>query len=381
MKTQLNVGLIGHKFMGKAHTHALRDVAMFFDLDAVPVMKVICGVEDDLEEAAHRYGWQECTHSWDQVVNDPEIDIVDIATPGNTHREIAVAAARQGKHILCEKPLALTSDEAREMYECAEKAHINHMVNFNYRRLPAVALTKKLINEGQLGTIYHFRGTYQQDWPLDPNFPFVWRMDKTIAGGGSMADKGSHLVDLARYLVGEIAEVACASSIFVRERPMPGRNREHKQVTTDDAAVFIARFESGAQGVFHTSRVSAGHKNSLTFEVNGSNGSVIFDLERLNELQFYTTSDPADANGFRRIMVTEPLHRYIKNWWPPGHVLGWEHTFVNQYYEFLRAIAQHSPCSPSFFDGVKNLEVLAAIEVAAAERRWAKLGESNFRSE
>ena len=373
MKRALNVGLIGHKFMGKAHSHALRDVAMFFDLEAVPVMKTVCGVEDDLEEAARRYGWQAFTHSWEEVVNDPAIDIIDIATPGNTHWQIALAAAHQGKHILCEKPLALTPGEAREMYDAAEKAHVKHVVNFNYRRLPAVALAKKLIEEGQLGTIYHSRGTYQQDWPLDPNFPFIWRMDRTVAGAGSMADKGSHIVDLARHLVGEFEEVACASSIFVKERPLPDQSHSKRDVTTDDAAVFIGRFQNGALGAFETSRMGAGHKNALTFEVNGSKGSVMFDLERLNELKLYTTSDPTDANGFRTIMVTEPFHQYVKSWWPPGHVLGWEHTFVHQYYEFLQAIACDSAPSPSFHDGVKNQEVLAAIEKAAAENGWVKV--------
>jgi predicted dehydrogenase len=378
MKRALNVGLIGHKFMGRVHSHALRVVTMFFDLDAVPVMRVLCGIEDDLEDAARRYGWQTFTHSWKEVVNNPEIDIIDIASPGNMHCEIAIAAARQGKHILCEKPLALTLPEAREMYKAVEKAHVKHVVNFNYRRLPAVALAKRIIDDGQLGTIYHFRGTYQQDWPLDPNFPFIWRMDKTVAGAGSMADKGSHVVDLARYLVGEFEEVACSSAIFVNERPLPDHNHSRKQVTTDDAAVFIARFQNGALGIFETSRMSAGHKNALAFEVNGSKRSILFDLERLNELRFYTTSAPKEVNGFQTIMVTEPCHQYIKNWWPPGHVLGWEHTFVHQYYEFLKAIAHHAASSPSFYDGMKNREVLMAIETAAVEKRWTKVGESTL---
>ena len=373
-KQQLRIGLIGHKFMGRAHSHALRHVSTFLDLDSPPVMKVICGIEDDLAEVARRYGWQSFTHSWEEVVGNPEIDIVDIATPGNTHWQIALAAAREGKHILCEKPLALTPREAREMYEAAESAGVKHVVNFNYRRLPAVRLARNLIAEGQLGTIYHFRGTYQQDWPLDPHFPFIWRMDKAIAGAGSMADKGSHVVDLARYLVGEFAEVASSSAIFVKERPLPGPSDSKAEVTTDDAAVFIARFQNTALGVFETSRMSAGHKNSLVFEVNGSKGSIVFDLERLNELQFYTTSDPEKAKGFRTIMVTELCHQYVKGWWPPGHVLGWEHTFVHQYYEFLTAIARNSATSPSFYDGLMNQEVLAAIETAATTKRWAKVG-------
>lgn len=369
MAAPLNVGLIGHKFMGKAHSHALRDLAMFFPLSRTPVMKVLCGIEDDLEETAERYGWQSSTRSWRDVVDDPDVHVIDIATPGNTHCEIAVAAAQKGKHILCEKPLALNVSEALRMLEAAERHGVRHMVNFNYRRVPAVVLAKKLIEEGRLGRIYTFRGTYQQDWPLDPSFPHIWRMDREKAGAGSMADKGSHVVDLARYLVGEFEEVASTLEIFVKERPLSGASTS-KQVTTDDAAVFIARFGNGALGLFGTSRMGAGHKNTLGFEVNGSLGSVIFDLERLNELQVYFTSDRPEVQGFRTVMVTQPDHEYIKQWWPPGHVIGWEHTFVHQYYEFLKAVIENRPASPSFSDGLKAQQVLDAIEQASIEKRW-----------
>ena len=366
MKPQFNVGLIGHKFMGKAHSHALRDVAMFFDLPVEPVMHTLCGLEDDLEETARRYGWQRWTHSWREVIEDPAIAAVSIATPGNTHREIAVAAAARGKHVLCEKPLALDTREALEMYRAAEAAGVRHVVNFNYRRVPAVALAKQWIEEGRLGKLYHFRGWYQQDWPLDPAFPFIWRMDKQVAGAGSMADKGSHIVDLARYLAGEFAEVAAASEIFVKQRSA-------REVTTDDAAAWVARFGSGALGVFFTSRMSAGHKNSLGFEVNGSEGSLVFDLERLNELQVWFASDAPETRGFRTVPVTESSHPYIKSWWPPGHMLGWEHTFVHQYYEFIRAAAAGSDVTPSFLDGLRNQQVLDAVAQAALEKRWVQV--------
>jgi predicted dehydrogenase len=372
MKREIRIGLIGHKFMGRAHSHALHDVAFFFDLDAVPMMHTLCGLGADVAATAARYGWRNWTESWEAVVGNPEIDAVAVCTPGNTHREIAVAAARAGKHVLCEKPLALNAAETGQMLAAARQAGVRHMVNFNYRRLPAVNLAKTLIDEGRLGTIYTFRATYYQDWPLDPGFPFLWRMDKSVAGAGSMADKGSHIVDLARFLAGDFAEVAAASEIFVKERQDGAVRRE---VTTDDAAVFVARFRSGALGVFATSRMSAGHKNALGFEVNGSRGSVIFDLERLNELQVYFASDPPETQGFRTVMATQPGHKYMHAWWPPGHIIGWEHTFVHQYYEFLQAIAAGAGCSPDFEDGHQAQRVLDAIERAAAEKRWVSLSE------
>jgi predicted dehydrogenase len=372
MNRRIHIALIGHRFMGKAHSHALHDLPLFFDAGVEPVRRVLCGRGGDLEETAARYGWQTSTRRWQDVVEDPDIHVVDIATPGNTHCEIAIAAARAGKHVICEKPLALNAREARQMYEAAESAGVKHMVNFNYRRVPAVNLAKQIVDDGRLGDIYYFRGTYWQDWPLDPQFPFLWRMDKCVAGAGSMADKGSHLVDLARFLVGEFSEVAATTGVFVKERPAKEGPRA---VTTDDAAAFVARFENGALGLFGTSRMSAGHRNSLGFEINGSRGSLIFDLERMNELQVYFASDPGDTQGFRTVMATQPEHPYMKNWWPPGHVIGWEHTFVHQYYEFLKAIAEDGNPSPSFRDGWRAQQVLDAVEVAASTRRWVGVGQ------
>jgi predicted dehydrogenase len=326
MPPPLRIALIGHKFMGNAHQHALQDVDLFFDSGLRPIRRTLCGIEDDVAGTAERWGWERWTHDWREAVADPNVDAVDIATPGNTHAGIAIATAKAGKHVLCEKPLALTSAEARAMLDAATAAGVTHGVNCNYRRLPAVALAQKLIAAGELGEIYYFRATYWQDWPLAADFPWVWRFDRATAGAGSMADKGSHLVDLARYLVGEFAEVAATSEIFVRERPASGGT---KPVTTDDAAAFLARFSSG-------------------FEVNGSKGSVIFDLERLNELRLYSTSDRADAQGFRTVLVTQPEHPYIKSWWPPEH-------------------------SPSFADGLRAQEVLDAVEQAAREKRWVEI--------
>jgi predicted dehydrogenase len=339
-----------------------------------PSMRTICGRDEgELSKVAQHYGWQKHTTEWEQIVSDPDIHIVVIASPGNTHHEIAIAAAQAGKHILCEKPLSITLAEALEMHRVAEQSRIKAVVNFNYRRIPAVVMAHNLIAEGKLGDIYHFKGVYQQDWPLDADFPYVWRMDKAIAGAGSMADKGSHIVDLARYLVGEFDEVSGTSEIFVKERLLPDGSGRRRTVTTDDAAVFVARFVDGALGVFETSRMSAGHKNGLWFEVNGSKGSLRFELERLNELQVYFTSDPDECQGFRTVMATQPSHPYISYWWPPGHIIGWEHTFIHQYYELMKAIADDTRPSPDFYDGMRCQQVLEAIELAARQKQWVKV--------
>jgi predicted dehydrogenase len=372
MKKILNVGLIGHKFMGKAHSHALKDVSMFFDLEVKPVMKVICGLEDDIAQIAEKYGWERYEKSWENVVSDPEIDIIDISTPGYTHKDIAIAAAQNGKHIFCEKPLATSLEEARVMYETVEKYGVKHMVDFNYRCVPAIQLAKKIIIEGKLGKIYSFKGCYQQDWALSEELPLLWRMEKEKVGLGP-AEAGSHIIDIARFLIGDFSQVAGAMETFIKERYLPGQNKIKRPVTTDDEAVFISRFANGALGVFETSRMSAGRKNALSFEINGSKGSLRFELERLNELNIYFTDDAEDLQGFRRIIVTEPSHKYIKQWWPSGHIIGWEHTFIHQYYEFLKAIAEDYKPSPNFYDGMKSQEIVEAISKAELEKCWIKI--------
>jgi predicted dehydrogenase len=375
MKKQLNVGLIGHKFMGKAHSHAYRDVAMFFPLDIVPVMKMVSGVEDDVKDIAEQYGWQSYTHDWEQVVYNPEIDLIDITTPDAFHKDIAIAALKEGKHVICEKPLAISLADAREMYAAAAASGVKHLVNFNYRRVPAVVLAKKLIDEGKLGNIYHFNALYQQDFALDEKIPYAWRMDKKLAGAGTMADKGAHILDLGRFLVGELDAVSCMSATFIKERDVPGQPGVKKPVTTNDAAVFIGRYANGALGLFETSNMSAGRKNALSFEVNGSKGSVHFDLERLNELQVYFADDADDVQGFRTVIATEPSHQYIKAWWPSGHIIGWEHTFVHQVYEMLKAISEDYQPTPSFLDGLRCQELVAAVAQADEENRWVKISE------
>lgn len=373
MKKQLNVGLIGHKFMGKAHTNALRHMGMFFDPGAKPVMKVLCGMEDDVAEVAERYGWESFEKDWRKVIRNPDIDIIDISSPGFTHVDIAIEAARNGKHIICEKPLANTLEEAKKMLQAVQEYGVKAAVNFVYRRVPAIALAKKIVESGKLGKIFHFKATYQQEWAALPGTPYFWRFDKQMAGAGSMADKGAHIIDLARFLVGEFESVAGTSDIFINIRESLNDPKVSKQVTTDDAAMFLARFENGAMGIFETSRIAVGHKNTLEFEINGSRGCIRFDLERLNELNVYFSEEDRTIQGFRNILVTEPEHAYMDKWWPAGHIIGWEHLFIHQYYEFIRNIVEDSDPSPGFYDGMKAQQVIECVEKAAAEKSWINI--------
>lgn len=370
MGKKLNIGLIGYRFMGRAHSAALRTMPLFFDPGAEPVLKVVCGLRDEVAEFAKKFGWQSYVHHWDEVVGDPEVDIVAIASPGHTHADIAVAAAAGGKHIFCEKPLGLTFEEARLMHDAARQGKVKHMVNFNYRRVPAVQLAHDLIREGRLGRIYHFKASFQQDWAADPAVPYLWRFDHRQAGFGSMADKGSHIIDLARFLVGEIHSVAGMSEIFIKERaPLEHTSTRHR-VTTDDAAIFIAGFDCGAMGTFQTSRITAGCKGALQFEVGGSKGCLRFNLERLNELEACFSGEEKTIQGFRNILVTEPGHRYMDRWWPPGHIIGWEQVLCHQYYEFIKAIVEDYPAQPGFHDGMINQQIIEAVNRAAVEKTW-----------
>jgi len=371
-KEPLRFELAGHRFMGKAHSQALRDVSFFFDTRFEPVLALLCGLEEDLAETARRYGWRAWTHRWQDVVADPAIDVVAIATPGNTHCEIAAAAAGAGKHHICEKPLALNGEQAARMCEAAEKAGVRHMVNFNYRRVPAVQLARQLIEQGRLGDIRYFQGAYWQDWCVDPGFPRVWRFDKNASGAGCMVDNGSHLIDLTHLLVGDIAEVAAAAEIYVRERPLPGGDSPGA-VTTDDAAAFIARFRNGAPGLFGTSRMSAGHKNASVFEVNGSRGSLFFDLERLNELQVFLPDDRPGHAGLSNDhshRAGSPLYRKLV---AAGACprLG-AHLYSPVIRVLARPGADRLPC-PSVHDGLTVQRVLDSVEVASAEKRWIRV--------
>ncbi|MGE0101377.1 MAG: Gfo/Idh/MocA family protein [Blastocatellales bacterium] len=368
MKKKLNVALLGYQFMGRAHSNAWRQVGHFFDVPVEPVMKVVCGRnEAAVSDAARTLGWEEYSTDWRKVIERDDIDIVDICTPGEAHAEQAIAAAEAGKVVFCEKPLGNTLDEAVEMLAAVERNKVTHMICHNYRRVPAVSLAKQMIEDGKIGRIYHYRGTYLQDWIVDPMFPRVWRLEKSKTGSGALGDIASHSIDLARYLVGEITEVSGMLKTFVTERPLPGTS-EMAPVDVDDAALSLLRFENGAIGSVEGSRMAPGRKNYNRFEINGSRGSIVFDLERLNELEVYIDEGP--NSGFKDIYVTDPAHPYFAAWWPAGHIIGYEHTFIHTVYELLKAIDEGRIPSPNFADGLRNQRVLDAIERSAASRSW-----------
>jgi len=383
--SEIRVGMVGYKFMGKAHSNAYRALPMFFpDAPLKPVMTAICGRDAaGVEQARAQFGWQSVETDWRKLVARDDIDLVDINAPSDAHKEIALAAAAAGKHIFCEKPLALNLADSREMLEAAEKAGVKHMVGFNYRFSPAVQLAKKLIAEGRIGKIFHFRGWFLQDWIIDPDFPLVWRLQKDIAGSGSHGDLGAHVIDMARFLVGEFKEVIGTSETFVKERPIPSamtglsakgdKNAPKGEVTVDDATAFLARFENGAMGTIEATRFAAGHRCTNAFEINGSKGSIKFDFERMNELQVYFRDDADDVQGFRRVLATDPSHAFMEAWWPPGHTIGFEHTFTHEVLELMNAIQEDRQPAPSFVDGVKCQEVLEAVDRSIEERTWVSL--------
>ncbi|GKQ35246.1 Gfo/Idh/MocA family protein [Streptomyces sp. A012304] len=376
----LRVGMVGYAFMGAAHSQGWRTAGRVFDLPRSPVLAVICGRDAAaVRTAADRHGWAATETDWRALIERDDVDLVDICTPGDSHAEIAVAALAAGKHVLCEKPLANTVQEAETMARAAEAAYDNGqlaMVGFNYRRVPATALARRMVAEGRLGTLRHVRVTYLQDWLVDPEFPLTWRLRKELAGSGSLGDLGAHIVDLAQHLAGErLAGVSALTETFVRRRPLAdgatrglagtGAGTAMGTVTVDDAALFTARFPSGALASFEATRYATGRKNALRIELNGERGSLAFDLERLNELWFHDATEPGAHAGFRRILVTEPDHPYLDAWWPPGHGLGYEHTFVHQARDLVHAIAEGRRPEPSFADGLQVQRVLAAVEESA----------------
>ena len=376
---QLNVGLVGYKFMGKAHSNAYARLGMFFDPGAEVCRRAICGRDEKwVAQSAQKFGWESYETSWEKLVSRDDIDIVDITSPSDTHKAVAVAAAANGKHIFCEKPLALTTSDAREMLEAAQTAGVKHQIGFNYRFAPAVVLAKRLIDAGKLGKIRHVRASYLQDFIIDPEFPLIWRLRREVCGSGSLGDLGAHFIDLARYLCGDFKTVMGMQKTFITSRPivekMQGLSAEANAdaprgaVDVDDGSVFIAEFESGALGVFEATRFAQGHKNDLSIEINGDRGSVKFVFERMNELQYYSADDEPGIQGFRLIQASEGIHPYMSAWWPAGHVIGYEHTFVHEIYEFVRSIVNNTPASPDFYDGVKCSQVLEAVELSAQRR-------------
>ncbi len=368
----LGVGMVGYAFMGAAHSHAWRTAPHVFDLALRPDMVAVCGRSvAAVEAAARRYGWTAAETDWHALIKRDDVRLVDICAPGDLHAEIAIAALAAGKHVLCEKPLANTLPEAEAMAAAAAQAAprgVRAMTGFNYRRVPALTLARQLVAGGRTGEVRHVRASYLQDWLVDPSFPLTWRLRRERAGSGALGDLGAHIVDLAQFLAGDlITGVSAATATFTGERPLPGTDGERGPVTVDDAALFLARLRSGALASFEATRFATGRKNQLRIELNGDRGSLAFDLERPNELWFYDRDDDLGQAGFRRILVTEPDHPYLSGWWPPGHVLGWDVTFVHQVRDLVTAIADGSEPAPSFQDGLQVQRVLSAVEKSAAQ--------------
>lgn len=382
-KPTLRVGMIGYAFMGAAHSQAWRTAPRFFDLPLQPRMAVLCGRDAGrVTEAADRLGWDEGATSWQDVVARDDVDLVDVCTPGDTHAEIAIAALEAGKHVLCEKPLANSVEEAEAMAAAAARAAgdgVRAMVGFTYRRVPAIALARTLVSEGRLGEVRHVRAQYLQDWLVDPETPLSWRLDKARAGSGALGDIGAHVVDLTQHIVGDtIREVSGQLETFVKERPVAAESSglsatagaERGPVTVDDAATFLARFSGGGMGVFEATRFATGRKNAIRIEINGSQGSIAFDFEDMNVLHFHDATIPDEEAGFRRIVVTEPGHPWVAAWWPPGHGLGYEHGFTHQVVDLVGAIAAGTDPAPTFADGLQVQRVLAAVETSSDTRSW-----------
>jgi len=381
---KLNVGLIGAGFMGKAHSLAYVAMPMFFwPAPAIPVRKTIVDVSDAIAaEAAQRFGFEKSTSDWRSVVEDPEIDIIDIATPNHLHAEIAIAAAAAGKHIISEKPLARNGEEAKTMYDAVKNAGIVHMVAFNYRRTPAVALAKKYIDEGAIGDILNFRGTYLQDWSADPDGPLSWRFQKSIAGSGSLGDIGTHVVDMARFLCGEITQVNTQLKTWVKTRPLQAGGVDklgastkdstapRGEVDVDDEVLSLLEFQSGAIGSLEATRNAHGRNNFLTFEIHGSLGSIYFNYERRDELQVAFSSDQADRKGFRTV-YTGPAHPYGEGLWPiPALGIGYGETKIIETYDFVKAIMEGGEVSPNFKDGYQINLIADAMAASAQSRSW-----------
>jgi predicted dehydrogenase len=385
MPKTFRVGLIGYKFMGRAHSNAWRQAPKFFDLKANVELHTICGRDSAGVNAARaKLGWQFATTDWREVVESPLIDIVDIATPTFSHAEMAIAALKSGKHVLCEKAMARDLKECEAMFAAAKKSKAVHMICHNYRRIPAIALAKRMMDEGALGRIHHFRARYAQDRLADPEFPLDWRLEKATSGSGVHSDINSHIIDLARYLVGEFTDVCGIVHTFVPERPRADLLAKGKRVlgkvTAPDSAAFIGWMKNDAQkdavmANLEATRYAPGRRNHIEIEINGSKGSIFFDFEDMNRLKYYNGDDPKDRQGFRDILVTQRdgIQPYVANWWPPGHPIGYEHTFVHAVADFVNACADGKSVHPTFEDGLKNQRVLTAVEQSSAKGKWVKV--------
>jgi predicted dehydrogenase len=384
-KSEIRIGMAGYQLMGKAHSHAYRDVPFYFNTDVIPRLQAIAGRNQaKVEAAANQMGWSSYETDWRRLIERNDIDLIDIATPNNSHADIAIAAAEAGKHVICEKPLALNLEQSKKMLDAVKKAGVVHMICHNYRFAPAVQFAKKLIEEGRLGKIYHIRATFLQDWLMDPNFPLTWRLKKEVSGSGTLGDLGAHIIDLARFLVGEFSEVVGMMDTFVKKRPLGSmtsnlkpliENDQYGEVTVDDATAFLARFENGALGTFEATRFSRGNRAGNRFEINGEKGSVRWDMENMNNLQVYLEDDERGLQGFRTINCTEEEHPFAGVYWPAAHIIGYEHTFVNLISELMNGVAKGYSPNPNFEDGVRNQAVLEAVEASVKKGSWVKVSE------
>jgi len=386
--TSLGVGMVGYAFMGAAHSQAWRTAHRFFDLPLRPDMAVLCGRDAAaVEAAARKLGWRSVETDWKQLLSRDDVGLVDVCTPGDTHAEIAIAALDAGKHVLCEKPLANSVAEARAMVAAAERARaagVRSMVGFNYRRVPAVSLARRLVAEGRIGQVRHVRAQYLQDWIVDPEFPLVWRLQAEKAGSGALGDIGAHAIDLAQFVTGlKLERVSGVVDTIVKQRPLLGSGSGlsgtatagYGEVTVDDVAIFTGRFDNGVLGSFEATRFATGRKNALSIEVSGDTGALAFDLEDLNTLSFYDRTKPNQTQGFTRILVTEAEHPYVGAWWPAGHMLGYEHGFSHQVKDLVEAIVEGVDPHPTFAEGLQVQRVLAAVEQSSEhESAWVRVG-------
>ncbi len=371
---EIGVGMLGYAFMGKAHSHAMLNIAhMMYPPPAVPKLVGIAGRDEQaVAEAARRYGYDGYYTDWRAMLDNDDIQLFDNGGPNDTHADPCILAAERGKHILCEKPLARTADEAQNMVEAVQKAGVKNMVAFNYRFVPAIRQIRKLVDSGLLGQIYHFRAVYLQEWVMAHyDLPMIWRLQKSVAGSGALGDLGAHIIDLGRYLVGEIKSVSGMTRTFIDERPWDDGTMG--KVDVDDAFTALLEFDNGAIGTVEASRFAAGRKNGQRLEINAEKASIVFNLERLNELEiFWVGDEPAEAQGFRNVLVSEPFHPWWENWWPQGHMIGWEHTFVHEITHLLDCIVNDGDVAPigaDFVDGYRNAVICDAILESAASGR------------
>ena len=386
-KKNLNIGLIGYGFMGRAHSNAFLQANRFFDLPYQPVLKSVCARNTErVKSFAEKWGYETTENDWRKLIERPDIDLIDIASPNDTHAEIAIAAAKAGKMVLCEKPLGRNASESKSMVEVAEAAKVPNMVWYNYRRVPAVTLLKNLLDEGRFGRIFHYRAKFLQDWTISQDLPQggegLWRLDIAVAGSGVTGDLLAHTIDTAMWLNGPITEVAAMTETFIKERKHTLTGRI-EPVGIDDASVFLCRFENGSLATFEATRYARGHKALYTLEINGEHASAAWDLHDLHRIQYFDHRDEGQVRGWRSVHITDGDHPYMKHWWVPGLQIGYEHTFTHQFADFLQALGQGEQTTPTFRDALATDQVTDAVLKSAKTRQWervANLGEESMRA-